>query len=182
MKVYPRSPVVITTGLYPTGQQVDLKILRVSDGFWLDFSDDLFKDSGWVNDQDGMTQDDNLVWRYAWTAPKAVDAYRVLLVDTTAGITSYDPEIIEVSGGMTFLVVADAGNSATVFKTDLTETANDFFKAPGLVKFLNGNLLGCTPRRLADASAYNGTTKVLTVASAFTATPDDGARGLLITG
>ena len=182
MRAYLRATVVIVSGLYQTGQQVDLKIMRVSDGFWLDFSDGLFKNSGWVTDSDSMTQDDNLLWHYSWITPKATDTYRVLIIDTTAGINSLDPEPIEVSGGMVFTVVTDAGNSTTAFKTDLTETTDDFFKSPGLVKFLNGNLLGCTPRRLADTAAYAGATKIITVGMAFTAVPDVGAKGLLVSG
>lgn len=63
-------------------------------------------------------------------------------------------------------VVADAGNSTTVFKTNRTETADDYWKN-ALVLFTAGNLSG----QVQKVSAYNGTTKAITVSAAFTQAP-----------
>jgi hypothetical protein len=72
-------------------------------------------------------------------------------------------------------VVSDAGNSATSFKTNLTETTDDYWKDT-LLLFTSGNLAG----QIKKVSAYNGTTKVITVSSAFTGTPTAGDTFLLI--
>jgi hypothetical protein len=65
-------------------------------------------------------------------------------------------------------VVSDAGNSATSFKTDRTETANDHWKGCYLTA-TSGALIGQTRK----VTGYNGTTKIVTV-DAFTATPSVG--------
>lgn len=62
-------------------------------------------------------------------------------------------------------VVADAGNSATSVKTDLAETTTDYHK-DALLLFTSGNLIN----QVKKVTAYNGTTKVLTV-NAFTGAP-----------
>jgi hypothetical protein len=72
-------------------------------------------------------------------------------------------------------VVSDAGNSATSFKTDLSEATNDYWKDT-LLLFTSGALAG----QVKKVSSYNGTTKVITVASAFTGTPAAGDTFLLI--
>ena len=74
----------------------------------------------------------------------------------------------------TFTVVADAGNSATQFKTDRSEAANDFWKDT-LVLITSGALAG----QVKKCTAYNGTAKALTV-SAFTGTPAAGVTGMLL--
>lgn len=66
-------------------------------------------------------------------------------------------------------VVTDAGNSATSFKTDLTETTNDHYK-DSLLKITSGTLA----EQVKKITAYNGTTKVVTVQGGFTSTPADG--------
>lgn len=71
-------------------------------------------------------------------------------------------------------VATDGSNSATSFKTDLTETATDYFGgALGgcVLVFISGANNAVQARRI---SAYNGTTKFVTVESAFDATPTDG--------
>ncbi len=68
-------------------------------------------------------------------------------------------------------VVSDAANTASAFKTDLTETVNDYWKEAE-VSFLGGANSGQTRR----IKAYNGTTKVVTVDSAFSAVPGDGDK------
>lgn len=72
-------------------------------------------------------------------------------------------------------VVADAGNSTTVFKTDRAETVTDYWK-DCLVLFINGALI----HQVKKVSAYNGTTKVITLTGGFTATPAAGTEFLLI--
>ena len=63
-------------------------------------------------------------------------------------------------------VVADAGNGALTFKTDLTESTDDVHKGKYL-KFTSGALIN----QIKKVSAYVGSTKIITVSSAFTGTP-----------
>jgi hypothetical protein len=69
--------------------------------------------------------------------------------------------------GRSLLVVADAGNSVTAFKTNLSATyANDYWIG-AKVTFLTG---GCAGRRL-QVTDYDSTTKVITVEGALPAIP-----------
>lgn len=117
------------------------------------------------------------VHTYSFTVPKAEEKYQVLFEEPT--MTMSGPVIV-ASGNVMVIVQADAGNSATVFKTDLTEAANDHFKSPSLVKFITGGLAGQV-RPLAPTGAYDGTTKQLTVSSGFTGAPATGDKGVVIT-
>jgi hypothetical protein len=69
---------------------------------------------------------------------------------------------IQTSGA----VVSDAGNTATTFKTNLVSSTNDHWK-DALLVFLTGALAG----QVKKVSAYNGTTKFVTLSSAFTSAP-----------
>lgn len=74
---------------------------------------------------------------------------------------------LDVYEGRPFgLVVADGGNTASTFKTDRTETATDHWLA-AFLKFTSGSLIGQVRR----VTAYNGTTKFVTFADAFSAAP-----------
>jgi len=64
------------------------------------------------------------------------------------------------------IVLADAGNGATSFKTEL-ESATNGYCVGSYLKFASGALVNQVRR----ISAYNGTSKVVTVSSAFTAVP-----------
>lgn len=67
------------------------------------------------------------------------------------------------------LVNTDAGNSASQFKTILTETQNDYWVG-AVLAFDTSAVNHGLGRRV---SAYNGTTKVITVSPAFPSTPAD---------
>lgn len=68
------------------------------------------------------------------------------------------------------LVVADGSNSATSFKTDLTEPQNDAYNDAFLLFIASATLVPQQVRRIMN---YNGTTKVITVDPGFTVTPAD---------
>lgn len=72
-------------------------------------------------------------------------------------------------------VVADGGNTSAVFMTDLAESTNDFWR-DALLRFYTGTLAG----QVKKITAYNGTTKVVTVAGGFTAAPSASDRFILI--
>jgi hypothetical protein len=72
-------------------------------------------------------------------------------------------------------VATDAGNGATSFKTDLTSTV-DSYCVGSYLKVASGTLIN-EVRRI---SAYNGTSKVVTLSSALTATPADGVEFYIV--
>jgi hypothetical protein len=72
-------------------------------------------------------------------------------------------------------VATDGGNTITTFKTNLTESSNNYWKDCFLT-FYTGDLAGQTKK----VSAYDGTTKFITVSSAFTATPSDSDKFFLV--
>lgn len=83
----------------------------------------------------------------------------------------------DLDGGADGAVVADGGNSATTFVTDFTSSVPDFYK-DALVRFTTGALAGSGTKKV---TGYNGTTKALTFASGFAATPSTGDVYVLIT-
>jgi len=67
--------------LEPSGgvTAVAFGIVRISDGYWYDFSDSTFKASGWTTQYQSMTENQNGLWVYAsgWTTPNTTGQYRV---------------------------------------------------------------------------------------------------------
>lgn len=80
-----------------------------------------------------------------------------------------------VEEGTRGAVATDAGNGATSFKTDLADTTNDVHKDK-LCLFLTGALAGQVKR----VTAFNGSTKFLTVQGGYTGTPASGDKFRLI--
>lgn len=70
------------------------------------------------------------------------------------------------SADYTGAVVADGSNTATTFKTDLTQTEVDHWKN-AFLKFTSGTLKGQVQR----VSAFNPTTDFITMETAFTTAP-----------
>lgn len=105
------------------------------------------------------------------------ETYTALVTLTVGGVTtkavlaSFEVSALIPRG----VVTADGANSATTFETSLTETTNDHWK-DALLVFLTGSLAG----QVKKISAYNGTTKFVTLSSGFTGTPANGTRFILI--
>lgn len=66
--------------------------------------------------------------------------------------------------------VNDASATSTSFDTNLTETANDYYNSYYMIQFITGALTG--EQRI--VSDYVGSSKTITVSSAFSAAPADG--------
>jgi hypothetical protein len=92
----------------------------------------------------------------------------------SSGVTSLLERIVALSVA-TGSVTTDGGNSATSFETSLAQTTNDYWKDAYLV-LTSGVLSGQVKR----VTGYNGTTKIITVAGGFTATPADGVTFAII--
>lgn len=87
-----------------------------------------------------------------------------------------DIDIFFGTGGYPGTSVGTSGsNTATSFLTNFSQTTDDYWK-DSLLLFTSGNLSG----QLKKVSAYNGTTKFITVSSAFTGTPSSGDRFILV--
>jgi hypothetical protein len=71
-------------------------------------------------------------------------------------------------------VVADAGNSATTFKTNLSSSTNDYIK-DAYVKFTSGNNLN----EVKKIMVYDGTSKFVTT-QAFTNVPSGSDTFIII--
>lgn len=91
--------------------------------------------------------------------------------------TGYPPLNVQLGtdGSNAGTVQTDGGNTSQTFKTDRTEATNDFWKDT-LLLFTTGALAG----QVKKVSAYNGTSKFVTLQSAFTGTPSNGDRFILI--
>lgn len=84
-------------------------------------------------------------------------------------------EVIETDGETSGAVVADGSNTASTFKTDLTEATNDYWKE-AILLFTSGSLAG----QVSLVTAYNGTTKFVTLNRALTAAPSASDLFILI--
>lgn len=62
--------VIDSDGNHVTGQTVALKIMRASDGYWFDFSDSTFKNSGWSSKSANLSEDSTEGrYYYTWNPP-----------------------------------------------------------------------------------------------------------------
>lgn len=84
-------------------------------------------------------------------------------------------ETIKIDIDIKGLVVTDAGNTSQTFKTNLTESIDDYWKGT-FVRFDSGSLLN----QVKKVVAYNGTTKFITTDIAFTSTPSNNDLFVLI--
>ena len=87
-----------------------------------------------------------------------------------------DNDIIYGTGGQpSGSVVANGGNTSSTFLTDLTEATDNYWR-DALILMTSGSLVG----QVHKITSYNGTTKFITVGTAFTSTPSNGDRFVLI--
>lgn len=99
-------------------------------------------------------------------------SYNIRVVAIVGGVTDaaiIDSFIIDTPARPSGLVVSDAGNSATQFKSDRSETTADHWKDV-LILFVTGNLAG----QVKKCTAYNGGTKIITFTSGYTGIPANG--------
>jgi hypothetical protein len=105
-------------------------------------------------------------------------SYNVIVSATVNGIASkgvvgsFDVYAIKRPVGV---IVTDGSNTASTFKTNLTETTADYHK-DSLCLFYTGNLAN----QVKKVSAYDGGTKFLTVSSAFTGIPSSNDKFILV--
>jgi len=78
--------------------------------------------------------------------------------------------VYDWGSGRTFTVVDDAGNTNTTFKTNLIDTADDYWNGAWLT-FISGNCAG----RSLYVTDYDDTAKVITLETALPAEPEAGS-------
>lgn len=175
------------TAVYSTGATVYCIVERDVDGYFLTALKTSFADS---IAYPAMTEDANIKGLYvlntndaAWddgtytvaayvlTGATAAPASDIMVGCGTMRIAG-DQEVEKLTVDLTRpvgAVVSDESNTSSTFKTDLA-SATDSAYVRAWLKFTSGNLAG----QVDKISAYNGTTKFITVTDAFTGTPSDG--------
>jgi hypothetical protein len=93
---------------------------------------------------------------------------------SAAAVTKIIDAITAAAPGVTG-AVNDETASATEFDTNLASTVDDFYNG-AYILFTSGALLGQS-RKISD---YDGTGKTITVASAFSAAPANGAAFIIL--
>ncbi len=103
-------------------------------------------------------------------------SYNVVVEATVGGVTARGVVGSFVLAAPVYYgtVVADGGNTATTFCTDLADVTGHWVDC--FCTFVTGSLAGQTK----PVSAFNGTTDFLTAGSAFTAAPSAGDRFILV--
>lgn len=150
---------------------VTIQIMRLSDGLWLDWNDLAFKNTGWTTKAQALVEDDDGIWSYVtgWAVPGGFDAYLPVYLDQTGN--TYAGDVLQVGRKVAGAVVADGGNTASSFKTDLPATADDHYDY-AFALFRTGNLAGQV-RPVTTPGSFTAATGFLSTA-AFTETPGDG--------
>lgn len=80
--------IVDSLGAHVSGQTVALRIQRASDGYFYDFADSTFKNSGWTNKTVNLSEDaTNGLYYYTFDPPASETAAQqyVFIVDNTNG-------------------------------------------------------------------------------------------------
>lgn len=103
-----------------------------------------------------------------------MDADNIHIVFKASGMDEADYQL-QTGGQPSGQVVTDGSNTALTFKTDLSDTTDDYWRNV-LILFTSGSLVG----QVKKINAYNGTTKFVTVLQGFTGTPSSGDRFVLI--
>lgn len=87
-------------------------ICRLTDGFWYDFNDSTFKDSGWTTKHQALAEDDDGFWLYTtgWAIPDANATHQVQWKVTDASGTFYaeGPKIVVNSALLDAIAVINA--------------------------------------------------------------------------
>jgi hypothetical protein len=134
------------------------------------------KDGGSFSNTTNLPAEIGSTGRYSLALTSAeMDADWVhVYVSKTGTVDDWD-QLIGTSGNPSGTVQTNGGNTSSTFLTDLTSSTNDFWK-DCLLLFMTGSLAG----QVKKISAYNGSTKFVTLASAYTGTPSNGDRFILV--
>jgi len=84
--------VIDTSGNHVSSETITLAIQRASDGYWYDFNDSTFKNSGWTNKTVNLTEDStNGLYAYTFNPPASeTDAEQYVMLYDNASATYGD--------------------------------------------------------------------------------------------
>jgi hypothetical protein len=104
--------IIDSSGNHVTGKTVALKIKKISNGYWLDFDDDTFKNSGWVTKSVNLTEDSTeSYYFYTWNPPaseSAADQYLFCFDNADATYGDHQCETVEYQNiGTSTLTTSD---------------------------------------------------------------------------
>lgn len=162
--------IIDVSGNHVTGQTVTLQIKKVSNGYWLDFNDSTFKNTGWSNKTTNLSEDaTNGFYYFTFTPPAsetAADQYQFLIDNASADYGDHQSETVQYLnvGTSTFnpavsQVTVAANNDKTGYS--LTQTFPTNFPslsitAGGAVTVgTNGDKTGYTVSTVQDKTGYS---------------------------
>ena len=174
-----------------TGNTVYCIIRREVDGYLLNDADGAFANAP-ADPYDELAEDGTIKGLYEISESRTAwepGWYKVFFYDQAGGSPAPASDVLADSQDLMVVgdrittnfpfeygkVATDAGNGATSFKTDLTSTV-DSYCVGSYLKIASGALIN-EVRRI---SAYNGTSKVITLSAALTATPADDVEFYIV--
>lgn len=90
--------IIDTSGDHVTGETVTLQIQRLSDGYWFDFNDSSFKNTGWTNKTTNLTEDStNGLYYYIYNPPAGetgAEQYLFLIDNASATYGDHQSTIV----------------------------------------------------------------------------------------
>ena len=113
-----------------TVSSIDMMILRLTDGYWWDFNDSSFKNTGWTTPTQALSEEavpsgsgeSTWIWTTGWTLPSADAEYAIVFRDNDNYI--YEGPTLVVNdaeeGRIIFTVQASPSPSTTAFGTGIT--------------------------------------------------------------
>lgn len=181
----------LSTAKIVTGSTVYCIIRREVDGYYLNDADGAFANAP-ADPYDELTEDGTIKGLYEISESRTAwepGWYKVFFYKQAGGSPAPASDTLDESQDLIVVgdrvatnfpfeyakVATDAGNGATSFKTDLTSTV-DSYCVGSYLKIASGTLIN-EVRRI---SAYNGTSKVVTLSAALTATPADAVEFYIV--
>lgn len=181
----------LSTAKIVTGSTVYCIIRREVDGYLLNDADGAFANAP-ADPYDELTEDGTIKGLFEISESRTAwepGYYKVFFFKQSGGGPAPASDTLEDSLDLIVVgdriatnfpfeygkVATDAGNGATSFKTDLTSAITSYCVG-SYMKIASGTLIN-EVRRI---TAYNGTSKVITLSSAFTAAPADGVEFYIV--
>jgi len=181
----------LSTTKIVTGATAYCIIRREVDGYYLDDADGAFADAP-ADPFDELAEDGTIKGLYEISESRTAwepGWYKVFFFTQAGGSPAPASDTLDDSADLFVVgdqiattfpfeygkVATDGSNGATSFKTDLTSTV-DSYCVGAYLKIASGTCINQVRR----ISAYNGTSKVITLSSAFTATPADDVEFYIV--
>jgi len=143
--------IIDTSGNHVSGQTVTLKIKRISDGYWYDFNDDTFKNSGWTSKSTNLSEDATEGYYYYTFDPPAsetsAEQYLFLVDNSDATYGDHQSKVVcyQDIGNSDFDYSSnDVGLSSTAIDNIWDELQSEHTTAGTFGKYLDSEISGIT--------------------------------------